>query len=219
MISAAEENYLKSIYHQSLISGTAVSTGTLASLFGIQAPSVTEMLKKMDDKGWVVYRKSRGVSLTEEGRLLAVGIIRRHRIWETFLVRTLGFDWSEVHDLAEQLEHIRSEEIIDRLEVHLGYPKYDPHGDPIPSADGIIPEQKARPLTIFMEGEEVVLMGILEHSPGFLQFLQRLHLQPGARLLIRRKEVFDGSVTIRVGNRRQEFLSEKAAASLLVVPV
>lgn len=219
MFSIAEENYLKAIYHLGTVNEAAVSTGALAAMFGIQAPSVTEMLKRMDEKGLVVYTKSRGVQLTEYGRRLAIAIVRRHRIWETFLVNTLGFDWGEVHELAEQLEHIRSEDMVNRLDRHLGFPKFDPHGDPIPSADGVLPVQSARPLTGFDEGQEVILMGIADHSPDFLAYLDRLHLQVGARLQVERRESFDGSMVVFINGQRQEFLSEKAASEMLVVPV
>ena len=134
--SFTEENYLKAIYKLQEVNGEVVATSALAQVMGVHPPSVTDMLKRMARKKLVTYQKSKGFKLTEKGRAVAIGIIRNHRLWEVFLVNKLGFRWDEVHDLAEQLEHIHSEALANKLDAYLGYPKTDPHGDPIPDANG-----------------------------------------------------------------------------------
>ena len=140
MLTLAEENYLKAIWAISLNTNDRASTNAIADEISTSAASVSDMLKKLQEKGLIKYEKYKGVELSEKGNMIATSIIRQHRLWETFLVNKLAFGWGEVHDVAEQLEHIKSEELIDRLDAFLDYPKLDPHGEPIPSKDGKIPK-------------------------------------------------------------------------------
>ena len=142
MFSQTEENYLKAIYSLSLKNEKLVSTNDIAKKLGTKASSVTDMLKKLADKKLVDYTKYHGTSLTKKGVKISLLIVRKHRLWETFLVEKLHFKWTEVHVLAEQLEHIKSEELTNRLEAFLEFPTHDPHGDPIPNKDGIVPNEK-----------------------------------------------------------------------------
>ncbi|MBL7812847.1 MAG: metal-dependent transcriptional regulator [Bacteroidetes bacterium] len=219
MYTTAEENYLKAIYKLQKANGQPAQTGALAEVFGIQAPSVTDMLKKLAEKHLVKYEKSRGVTLTADGLIVAVRIIRHHRIWETFLVRTLGFGWDQVHELAEQLEHVRSEEIVNRLEQFLQFPRFDPHGDPIPDRHGNIPEQNILLLSDAIPGQWYELTGIADTSQEFLQYLDRLSLAPGSRFRYQHLEPFDGSVHVQGAGEKDFLLSHSVANRLRVVPI
>ncbi|MBS3914489.1 MAG: metal-dependent transcriptional regulator [Bacteroidetes bacterium] len=217
MISTAEENYLKAVFKlETELQGT-VPTGALAQSFNIQAPSVTDMVKKLASKKLLRYEKSKGVRLTDKGRKIAVAIVRKHRIWETFLVQTLEFRWDEVHALAEQLEHVHSEELIDRLDTFLGHPKIDPHGDPIPDKNGKIQATRAITLKMGEPGNTYKLIGIREDSIELLQFLNKLKIGLGSVLFIEDRESFDQSLRVKVDNKAQGFLSAIVANALLVV--
>ncbi len=219
MLSPAEENYLKMIYKLEGHSGNAVPTGAVAAAFGIQAPSVTDMIKKMAEKKLLVYEKSKGVKLSASGKKTAVFIVRKHRIWETFLVQTLDFGWEEVHDLAEQLEHVHSEDLINRLDAFLGFPKYDPHGDPIPDINGKITHSKAIMLNQGDEGVVYKLLGIREDSHEFLQYLDKLGLGLGSLIEIKAKEPFDQSLQVRINKKSVHTFTSKVAALLNVVKI
>ena len=136
MFSQSEENYIKAIYHLSAVSEKGISTNAIAEKLETKASSVTDMIKKLSEKKVVVYKKYHGVHLTEEGSKIAANVIRKHRLWEVFLVDKLNFSWDEVHDVAEQLEHIKSPKLINQLDALLGFPTHDPHGDPIPDKNG-----------------------------------------------------------------------------------
>ena len=147
MNSFTEENYLKEIFKLMEQQGTDVSTNSIAEKLGTKAASVSDMLKKLSDKKLINYQKYQGVSLSPKGKKVALGIIRNHRLWEVFLVEKLNFKWDEVHEMAEELEHINSKEMVQRLDKYLGFPKFDPHGDPIPDGNGKIGTQKSRILS------------------------------------------------------------------------
>lgn len=217
MISAAEENYLKAVYKLQGDASLSVPTGALAANFGIQAPSVTDMVKKLADKKLLKYEKSKGVRLTPAGRQIALAIVRKHRIWETFLVQTLDFGWEEVHVLAEQLEHVHSEELTDRLEVFLGFPKFDPHGDPIPDKNGRIQETKTIRLKSGLVGKEYKLMGISGDSVELLQYLNKVEIGLGTKILLIGREKFDQSLKISVDGKREMAISALVANELLVL--
>ena len=144
MITLSEENYLKAILSINLNKNSVASTNEIANTLNTSAASVTEMVKKLQDKKLVIYEKYKGVNLSANGRKKAIEILRKHRLWETFLVNKLGFNWSEVHDVAEQLEHIKSPKLVEHLDAFLGFPQYDPHGDPIPNKNGEFPKSKPR---------------------------------------------------------------------------
>jgi DtxR family Mn-dependent transcriptional regulator len=164
----------------------------------------------------VLYESRRGVSLTTEGLRLATELIRKHRLWEVFLVEKLRFSWDEVHDIAEQLEHIKSEELVKRLDTFLAFPKFDPHGDPIPDAEGNFTFRKQAPLSNSKIGEVIIVVGVQDHSPAFLQYLDRLHLGLGAQLVVLDCHEYDESMKVRLSNGDEETLSRKVCEHLLV---
>src|SRR5579862_1548778 len=175
MNTLAEENYLKSIYHL-LQNSESVSTNQLAAFINTKASSVTDMLKKLADKGLINYTPYQGVTLTAAGEKIAVNIIRKHRLWEYFLVEKLNFKWDEVHDVAEELEHISSKELVDRLDDFMGNPKYDPHGDPIPDSNGLFKSHELKPVSALLINENGIISGVRDHSTAFLQYLEKMQL-------------------------------------------
>lgn len=218
MATIIEENYIKAVFKLALESGGVVSTSALASELDIQAASVTDMIKKLSAKKLIDYERYQGVQLTDKGRHLAIQIIRKHRIWEVFLFEKLGFDWSEVHAVAEQLEHVESEILIDRLDAFLGYPKKDPHGFPIPDKNGNMPAMDQQLLSSLKPGQQGLIAGVKDDSSHLLQFLDRQQLVLGVRFLVAEVFDFDDSVILEVGERRIP-LSRKVADHLLVTVV
>lgn len=216
MHSFTEENYLKIIYALATKQEGEVTTNALADMTATKAASVSDMLRKLSDKQLIHYKKYQGVRLTEEGERQALRVIRRHRLWEVFLVQKLGFGWDEVHDMAEDLEHIRSEELVARLDAFLGFPKFDPHGDPIPTPSGTMPQTEYRKLSEVELGEQVQIMGVLEHSSEFLQHLDRLGLTLGCSVKISEISSFDKSVLVLLPNEKSLFVSCEVTKNLLV---
>jgi len=196
LLSQTEENYLKAIYSLAYANSNKVSTTLISAALKTKASSVTDMIKKLADKDLVHYKKYQGVSLTEVGQKIAVEIVRKHRLWEVFLVNKLNYNWDEVHELAEQLEHIKSETLIDKLEAFLEFPKHDPHGDPIPDKNGNIEHHKNMMLSSVENGESCVVIGIKDSSDPFLKFLDKLQIQLGSNLKVVSKESFDNSMLI-----------------------
>jgi DtxR family Mn-dependent transcriptional regulator len=180
------------------------------------AASVTDMLKRLSDKQLISYEKYRGVQLTQEGSRLATALIRKHRLWEVFLVDKLGFAWDEVHELAEQLEHVQGDELVSRLDQFLGHPRFDPHGDPIPDAEGRWTYRKQAPLATLQPGNRGIVTGVDDHSTAFLQYLDQLGLTLGAELELLERIVYDQSVRVRLSGERELVLSEKVAQNLFV---
>jgi DtxR family Mn-dependent transcriptional regulator len=211
----SEENYLKSIYHLTASLETEVSTNAIAEMMETKASSVTDMLKKLADKDLVNYKKYQGVSLTENGKLSAKMIVRKHRLWEVFLVEKLNFTWDEVHDIAEQLEHIKSEQLINRLDDFLGNPTEDPHGDPIPDANGRIIKIEKHLLSELSENQIGICVGVKDTSSEFLKYLDKQEIALGSRIEFLSKESFDLSVRIKVDNRELS-ISNKIASNLFV---
>ncbi|RYZ85333.1 MAG: metal-dependent transcriptional regulator [Proteobacteria bacterium] len=211
----SEENYLKTIYHLTSVSSDEVSTNAIAEKMETKASSVTDMLKKLAEKELVSYKKYQGVSLTENGLLAAKMIVRKHRLWEVFLVEKLDFNWDEVHDVAEQLEHIQSEQLIDRLDDFLGNPTEDPHGDPIPDAQGRIKKVEKQLLSELGERESGICVGVKDTSPEFLQYLDKQRISLGTRIEIVSKETFDQSLRIKAGTV-ELMVSHKIAGNLFV---
>ncbi len=216
MSSSAEENYLKAIYQLHEKKGGMVSTSALAESLQVSAASVTDFLKKIAAKKLVTYEKSRGVKLTEKGRLIAVNIIRRHRLWELWLVDKLEFRWDQVHEIAEQLEHIHSEELVNQLDKHLGYPTTDPHGDLIPDAHGRFAKSAGKPLLECKPGDRVKFIGVADHSNSFLQYLTRNNLSLGAEILVEAIEPFDRTFTVKVQRKEKRIFSKEVVKNLLV---
>ena len=211
----SEENYLKAIYHLSTFDEAEVSTNAIAEMMDTKASSVTDMLKKLAEKELVYYKKYQGALLTEKGRLMAKMIVRKHRLWEVFLVEKLDFTWDEVHDVAEQLEHIRSEKLIDKLDDFLGHPTEDPHGDPIPDGNGKMIKVDKLLLSEAKENQEVICVGVKDTSAEFLQYLDRQGIALGSKIKIVAIEPFDLSVIIKI-DEKQVIVSDKTATNLYV---
>lgn len=202
-ITYTEENYLKAVWSLSRGSSKGVSTNKIAERLETKASSVTDMIRRLSEKGLVDYVKYQGVHLSDEGKTVAIRVIRKHRLWESFLVEKLGFNWDEVHDLAEQLEHIRSTELTDRLDAFLGHPSFDPHGDPIPNKHGRFPERERKALAQCVPGDRVVLTGVSDSSASFLQFLNRLQLELGSEMTVMERIEYDQSMLVKRGHEEQ----------------
>jgi len=211
----SEENYLKSIYHLTVVSSSGVSTNAIAEVMETKASSVTDMLKKLAEKDLVHYKKYQGVSLTEKGKLEAKMIVRKHRLWEVFLVEKLDFSWDEVHDIAEQLEHIKSEKLINKLDDFLGNPTEDPHGDPIPNAQGLLPKIEKQLLSDLAESQKGICVGVKDTSSEFLKYLDKQQIALGSTIEIISKETFDLSLRIKVDDKPLN-ISNKIASNLFV---
>lgn len=218
MTSLAEENYLKAIYKLHERNGGMVTTSALAESLQINAASVTDFIKKMATKKLISYEKSKGVKLSEQGRLIALSIIRKHRLWEVWLVNKLDFQWDEVHEIAEQLEHVVSDELIEKLDIHLGYPKADPHGDLIPDAKGRFAKSHSKPLLECAKMDRVKLVGVADHSNSFLQYLTKTNLKLGDELQVESIEEFDNSFQVKHNKKGRKLLSKEVVKNLLVVP-
>lgn len=217
MHSFTEENYLKAIYHLSEDNNCLVSTNGIAEVTNTKAASVTDMLKKLADKKLINYTKYQGVTLTETGLKAAVNIIRKHRLWEVFLVEKLGFKWDEVHDIAEDLEHINSESLIDRLDEFLGNPAADPHGDPIPDKTGNFNLKKHVKMSDMKQSESGIISGVNEHSSLFLKYLEKLGLTLGAKITITELIEFDGSIMLTINDSNEKPISREVAKNILVI--
>ena len=214
MQTLAEENYLKAVYHLSA-NGDSAGTNQLAILLNTKASSVTDMLKKIAEKNLINYVPYQGVTLTGQGEKIALSVIRKHRLWEHFLVEKLNFKWDEVHTMAEELEHISSAELIDRLDIFLGLPEFDPHGDPIPDCNGKYKKAAYRPLSHSGLNEQVIICGVVNHSPSFLKHLEKQDLLIGNRLVVHEIHDFDGSMVVTTGSRTL-MISREVADNLLI---
>jgi DtxR family Mn-dependent transcriptional regulator len=214
MNTLAEENYLKSIYHLSLNAENA-STNQLAALLNTKASSVTDMLKKLADKELINYTPYQGVTLTAPGKKIAVNIIRKHRLWEFFLVEKLNFKWDEVHEMAEEMEHISSNELIDRLDKFMDYPKYDPHGDPIPDCNGEFKIHDLKPVSALETNDSGVICGVRDHSTAFLQYLEKQSLTIGKTIRVEDIIDFDRSMVLQMENKTVQ-VSREVANNLLI---
>ncbi len=215
MLSFTEENYLKAIYHLA-DRDKEVSTNAIAETLRTRPASVSDMLKKLDRKGVINYEKYKGVNLSTEGKKLALQVIRKHRLWEVFLVEKLHFNWDEVHEIAEQLEHIQSPVLIRRLDEFLGYPAYDPHGDPIPNEQGVMAAREKIQLSELDEGTAATVIGLKETSSVFLQFLDKAGIYLGVRIKILEKIAFDRSREIQIDNKKVQVISSEAAQNIFV---
>lgn len=215
MYSLAEENYIKSIYHLQQEVGKEVSTNAIADMMETKPSSVTDMVQKLADKKVLSYRKYKGAKLTADGEIIAANIIRKHRLWEVFLVDKLKFHWDEVHEIAEQLEHVQSDELIKRLDAFLGSPAFDPHGDPIPDAKGNFKKTEKKLLSELKKNQNGVCVGVKETSPEYLQYLDKKNISIGTKISVKGKEFFDGSMVIQVG-RDQFFISKQIAENLYI---
>ena len=217
MLTHTEENYLKAVWKLSFGKREAVNTNAIATHLNTTAASVTDMLKRLSEKKMVVYERYKGVKLTDDGRKSAVGLVRRHRLWEVFLVEKLGLRWDEVHDIAEELEHIQSEKLIKQLDNFLGKPTADPHGDPIPDENGIFAETDSVLLSTLQSGETATIIGVDEHSTAFLQYLDAQNLVIGTKIKILELYKYDNSMKIMILGKNEAVISQKVTQNLLVI--
>lgn len=214
-LSQTEENYLKAIFSLSTKKKSGVSTNAISKKLNTKASSVTDMIKKLAEKKLVDYKKYQGVTLTKQGRSVAVSIVRNHRLWEVFLVEKLNFSWDEVHDVAEQLEHIKSQKLTDKLDDFLGHPTHDPHGDPIPDKDGNIDLGMNESLANIAEKTACVVVGVRDSSSLFLKFLDNSNIKLGSTIKVIYKEAFDESMLVQLDNEERS-LSNQITKNLLV---
>ncbi len=217
MPSHTEENYLKAIYKLAEAEpDKEVSTNRIAAEMATRAASVTDMLRRLADKQLLDYEKYRGVRLTPEGRRVALLTVRKHRLWEVFLVQQLGFSWDEVHEVAEELEHVQSPLLMRRLDAFLNFPTLDPHGDPIPAEDGTMRRPAQRPLAELGVGGLGTLVAVKDTSAPFLQYLDQMGLPLGAQLRVLEVVAFDQSLEICINADRTTLLSAEVARNLFV---
>lgn len=214
-MTLAEENYLKAIFHLELEYEGEIGTNAIAESLETKPSSVTDMVQKLAEKQMLIYKPYKGAQLTEKGKKIAAGVIRKHRLWEVFLVEKLNFQWDEVHEIAEQLEHIKSDDLITRLDNFLGNPDFDPHGDPIPDKHGVLKRTEKKLLSILEKNQSGVCVGVKESSGEFLKYLDKKKIGIGTKIKVLGKEFFDGSMIISVGNE-QFFISKQIAENLYV---
>ncbi len=214
--SQTEENYLKAIYKLSKLQSKGVSTKSIGNLLEIKSPTVSDMLKKLNDKKLIKYARYKGVSLTKEGETVALKIIRKHRLWETFLVEKFRFKWDEVHNIAEQLEHIDSPELVNRLDEYLDFPQFDPHGDPIPDKNGKISMRHDKTLDKANEEEQVVMVGVKDHSTEFLKYLESLNLKLGVEITVVKIVEYDKSFVVMIEDKSEKIISHQVSKNIIV---
>ncbi|PZF72948.1 metal-dependent transcriptional regulator [Taibaiella soli] len=218
-LTLTEENYLKSIYTLQHRNATGeVSVNEIAERMQTKPATVTDMLRKLSEKELIHYEKYKKIQLSESGIAQALQILRKHRLWETFLHDKLQFSWDEVHEVAEQLEHIHSKKLIESLDAFLGFPKYDPHGDPIPNAKGEMPVSRAVTLLNVEHDINCQIVAVKDSSTAFLQQLERFGLQIGVTLQVKEQMAYDNSILVQTKSD-PFFLSEKTADNILVIPV
>ncbi|SCC45236.1 iron (metal) dependent repressor, DtxR family [Chitinophaga costaii] len=215
-MTLTEENYLKALFRISL-EKTAITVKDIAAQLELKMPTVNSMIQKLSEKKLVRYEKYKAIELTDKGRRQALHILRKHRLTELFLSEVMGMGWEEVHDIAEQIEHIQSDRFFNRIDEMLGYPKFDPHGEPIPDADGKLPVVKAIPLSSGIEGKTYTLSGVLNHEISFLKFLDTLQLSIGATITIITIQPFDKSMSVVLRGQTPTVFSYTVCQYLLVM--
>lgn len=216
MRSLTEENYLKAIYRLSLNKKKKISPTAISEEMGVSAASVVDMIKKLSEKKLINYDKVKGAKLLDRGQKEAVAIIRNHRLWEVFLLEKLDYGWDEIHDIAEQLEHVKHPELADRLEAFLGHPEYDPHGDPIPKSNGDIPITATTLLSEMQIGKNCRVVAVKDTSSVFLQYLEQLSVNIGTEIYVLDIVPFDNSMLLQIGKKIKTTVSRRFAESLLV---
>ncbi len=217
MPSPTVENYLKQILMISLERDKReVPMGMISESLKVTPGTATSMVKNLEKEGWLTYKSRKGVKLTASGRKLGMNILRRHRLLETFLVETLGLDWSEIHDEAEELEHAISEKVLERLDEFLGKPRHDPHGHPIPTKGGIMQRHKNRSLLECKEGMTVTIDSIDDQEKNFLKFARSKHLVPGSKITILSREEVANAMELKIGRRNPFSIGFQAAQKILV---
>lgn len=215
-LSFTEENYLKAIYHLSVEGTESVNTNSLAESMSTTPASVNDMVKRLAQKNLIGYQKYKGATLLSRGKKIALNIIRKHRLWEVFLVEKLGFKWDEVHEIAEQLEHIKSTDLIKKLDKFLGYPTMDPHGDPIPNEDGIMKETLRAAISDLQIGSHGIVVAVNNDDTLLLQHLDSIGIKLGSKIQILDRMDFDGSVSISIDENPKQFISKTVAENLMI---
>jgi len=216
-MTSSEENYIKGIFHLSQGGQHSITTSALAEKMETKPSSVTDMVKRLSEKGLLHYKKYQGVRLTEKGTVHALKVIRKHRLWEVFLVDKLNFAWDQVHEVAEQLEHIESEMLVDRLDALLNFPEFDPHGDPIPDKEGRFKTREKKLLSAMPGMSRGICVGVKDSSSQFLKFLDKHHIELGNTIEVLERESFDHSMHIQIGKRKLQ-ISHQIASNLYVKP-
>jgi len=216
MQTFSEENYLKIIYNLDKQGIKKITPTAIAEALDNNPASVIDMLKKLGDKKLLAYEKTKGAKLTPNGKAVAISVIRKHRLWEVFLLEKLGYEWDQVHDIAEQLEHIHYADLADKLDKFLGFPKYDPHGDPIPSANGEMVSMNRIMLEEANVGKTYKVVGVKDTSPEFLQYLKKLEIGIGTKITIKEKIPFDNSMVIVIEKNIQTTVSKIFSQNLLM---
>lgn len=215
-LSFTEENYLKAIYHLSSEGKESVNTNSLADSMHTTPASANDMVKRLAQKNLIGYQKYKGATLLSKGKKIALTIVRKHRLWEVFLVDKLGFKWDEVHEIAEQLEHIKSPDLIKRLDKFLGYPTMDPHGDPIPNEDGVMKETRRASIAEVAVHSKGIVVAVNNDDTLLLQHLDSLGIKLGSRIDVLDRMDFDGSVSISIDEGARQFLSKAVAENLMI---
>jgi DtxR family Mn-dependent transcriptional regulator len=216
MLTITEENYLKSLFQLGVNQNKeGVGTNELASSLDVKPSSVNDMLKKLKIKGLITYEKYGKIFLTEEGKSIGIQVVRKHRLWETFLFDKLKFTWDEVHEVAEQLEHIHSEKLIERMDQFLGFPKVDPHGDPIPDAKGNFAFIPSKILAEIPIGQKCKMLSVKDNSVAFLNFVDEIGLCVEMEILVVSKQEYDASIEIEI-NSKVIRVSQKFAENIFV---
>ena len=215
----SEENYLKAIYKLSQNGGQRVSTNAIAGEMKTAAASVTDMIQKLSEKELVDYKRYKGTILSPLGNTLAMRLIRKHRLWEVFLHDKLQFGWDEVHDMAEELEHVQNPELVERLDQFLGFPKFDPHGDPIPNSNGTYTLRNQVELSKLTQEDQGIIVGVKAHGSDFLKMLEQLGLTLGRRVLVTRTHDFDQSMELQLDNGETKSVSNTLTSNIFVKPI
>jgi DtxR family Mn-dependent transcriptional regulator len=214
----SEENYLKTLFKLESRQDRKVNNTALAKALSLNPATVLEMIRKLTDRKMVQLKPDKSIQLTEKGKKKALLTIRKHRLWEVFLVEKMNYKWNEVHELAEQLEHIESADLVDRLDGFLGNPPFDPHGDPIPDKNGKIKPNLSVPLSDCIPGKNYTVINLIDTSDEFLQFLGKLNILPGIKIKLLEKLKYDNSFSVEVQKKSVQF-SEKVAKNILVQSV
>jgi DtxR family Mn-dependent transcriptional regulator len=215
MHTLSEENYLKSIYRLSLRPNEKITPTAIADSLGNNAASVIDMIRKLTEQQLIEYDKKKGVRLTEQGLKDATLIVRKHRLWEVFLLEKLNYSWDEIHDIAEELEHISDATIADRLDKFLNFPEYDPHGDPIPKANGKLPKTYSVTLAEVKAGSACRVVAVKDTSSSFLQYLLKLKIGIGTQIQVIEKITFDQSLVISINGQENTTVSQKFGENIL----
>jgi len=213
----SEENYLKTLFKLETFKDKKVNNTALSKALNLNPATVLEMVRKLADRKLVRLKPDKSIQLTERGKNKALLTIRKHRLWEVFLVEKMNYKWNEVHELAEQLEHIESTDLVDRLDNFLGHPSFDPHGDPIPDKNGRIKNNHSAPLSDCTEGKHYTIANLTDTSDGFLQYLEKLNILPGMKIKLLEKHEYDNSFSLEIQKKTVQ-LSEKAARNIMVQP-